>query len=291
MRIVAVVLAIALAATLPAYAAKDADLFAAAKIAREQNDHEKAADLLEQAIAINPNVAQYHLMLADAYGQLAVKANMFKMASLAPKIRKELEKTIAIDPRNFEARNGLISYYLQAPSIVGGGADKALLQAAEIKKLDSLRGHRAYARIYLSQKKPDLARAEAVNAVREAPKSGAAHTFLGNLYYNEKNWAAALHEYDMALQIEPTYMPTHYRVGVLANASDVVPPARAEASLKTYLGYKPEPDEPNLISTWYNLGKLYEKLGRKADAKQAYLAAQKLAPGSKEITEALKRLS
>lgn len=281
---------IALLAVCPLYAAKDADLLTAAKAALDKNENEKAAELLEQAIKLNPNKAEYHLLLASAYGELAGNAGMLKQASLAKKIKAALERTIALDPKSFEARNGLIQFYLQAPGFLGGSKEKALAQAAEIKKLDALRGARAYARIYISEKKIDLARKEAIDLVRSMPNSGEAHYFLGNIYSIEKNWSASLHEYDMALKLAPSFMPTHFRVGYLAAESNSHH-ARGEQSLKTYLAYQPKHEEPDLATAWYYLGKLYEIQGKKADAKQAYLKAQKIAPKSKDITEAIKRVS
>src|SRR6185436_18715424 len=195
-----------------------------------------------------------------------------------------------LDPRSIEGRNALISYYLQAPGIMGGSVEKALDQAAEIKKIDALRGVRAYARIYLREKKFDLARKEAVEYVRANPNSAPGHYLLGNVYFNEKNWQAALHEYDYALKVDPSYMPPKFRIGALAADSNTMH-ARGEESLKAYLAYKPGDEEPQLVSAWFYLGKLYEAQGRKADAKQAYLSAQKLAPKSKEIAEAVKRVS
>jgi hypothetical protein len=41
---------------------------------------------------------------------------------------------------------------------------------------------------------------------------------------------------------------------------------------------------------WYWLGMLQEKQGRKAEAKQSFTNANRLMPGDKNITEALKRV-
>lgn len=281
--------AIALLVACPLFAAKDADLFAAAKAALEKQDNEKAAELLEEAIKLNPNKADYHLFLAQAYGNSAQGANMFKQASLAKKAKAAIERAVALDPRSFEARNALISFHLQAPGIVGGSHEKALEQAAAIKKMDPIRGARAYVQIYLTQKKPELARKEAVELVRSMPNSARAHYLLGNVYFNDKNWQAALHEYDYALKLDPSYMPPKYRIGALAAESNTLH-ARGEESLKAYLAHKPGAEEPTLVLAWFTLGQLYENMGRKADAKQAYLNAQKLAPTSKKIGDALKRV-
>lgn len=274
---------------LPLSAQSHAELFAAGKAALEKNEDEKAAGLFEKAVAANPNNAEYHYYLGSAYGSWAQKASMLKKASLAKKVKAAFERAVQLNPRHFEARFGLIQFYLVAPGIMGGSEQKAFEQAAEMKKLDSLMGHRAYALIYRSQKKPELARKEMIEAVREQPNSPAAHYSLGNVYFSEKNYKQALHEYDYALKLDPNYMPAVFRIGVVA-AETNSDHARGEASLKRYLTYKPDPSEPILASAWFYLGKLYEKQGRKADAKAAYLGAQKLVPGDDEIKAALKRV-
>ena len=42
---------------------------------------------------------------------------------------------------------------------------------------------------------------------------------------------------------------------------------------------------------WYWLGQINEKQGHKAEAKQMYATSLKLAPGAKDVTEALKGVS
>jgi tetratricopeptide (TPR) repeat protein len=278
-----------LAIALPLSAQSHAELFAAGKAALEKNEDEKAAGLFERAVAANPDNADYHYYLGAAYGEWAQKASMLKKAGLAKKVKASFERAVQLNPRHFEARFGLISFYLVAPAIMGGSEAKAFEQAAEMKKLDTLMGHRAYARIYRSQKKNDLARKEMIDAVRAQPTSAAAHYSLGNQYFADKDYKQALHEYEYALKLDPNYMPAVFRIGVVA-ADTNTDHARGEASLKRYLTHKPEPSEPVHASAWFYLGRLYEKQGRKADAKAAYLAAQKLVPQDTEIKDALKRV-
>ena len=51
---------------------------------------------------------------------------MMSKMSMAPKLRNAFETAVKLDPSLTEARSALIEYYLQAPSMVGGGADKAV---------------------------------------------------------------------------------------------------------------------------------------------------------------------
>lgn len=279
------------AVSLQLFAANAADLAAAGRVALDRNDYEKAEELFEKAIAAEPNNAQYHYLLGAAYGEHAQNVNMFSQASLAKKTKAEFEKAVELDPNHLQARFALIDYYLIAPSFMGGSEEKAQQQVNEIRKRDALDGHRAQGRLYARQKKTDLARKEYVDAVREQPNSAKAHYFLGGFYLlTDKNWANALHEYDMALKLDPAYMPTYFRLGQLAARSESNY-ARGGESLRKYLAYKPAENEPNLASTWYWLGQIQEKQGKKADAKQSYNNALKLAPGSKEIKEALKGVS
>lgn len=255
-----------------------------------RGEHEKAAALLEKAIALEPKNPEYHFLLGAAYADMARRAGKLKQVSLAKKTKDAFERAVALDPRYTEARFGLITYYLVAPGFLGGGEDKAIAQATTIKSYDSIDGHRAFGRIYTHQKKPDLARKEFVDAVRENPRSAKAHYHLGNFYLNEKNWAAALHELDMTLQLDAAYMPAWLRVGQVAARSEKDYP-RGEEALRKYLAYSPGKGEPSHASAWYALGLIQEKQGKKAEAKASFLNALKIAPNDKTVTAALKRVS
>ena len=220
----------------------------------------------------------------------AQSSGMLKQASLAKKARTALEKSSQLDPDYLQPRNALIDFYTMAPSFMGGSEEKALQQAAEIRKRDSQQGHRAYARIYMRAKKMDLARKELVEAVREQPASPKAHQALGTFYMNEKNFPAALHEIEMALKLDPNYAVGHYRLGQYSAKAEK-DYARGEAALRRYLTHKPAEDEPGIAAAWYWLGVIQEKQGKKAEAKQSFTTASKLAPHDKSIQEALKRLS
>jgi tetratricopeptide (TPR) repeat protein len=281
---------ICLLVSLPLSAATAAEYAAQGRAALQRTEYDKAAELLTKAIALEPKNAEHHYYLGAVYGEQAQRVNVLRQASLAKKAKAELEQAVALDPKHTDARLGLVSYYLVAPGFLGGGEDKALAQAAAIKAYDGIDGHRAYARVYLHQKKQDLARKEFVDLVRENPKSPKAHVLLGNFLSNEKNWSGALHEYDMALQLDPAYMVTYLRLGQYA-ANSGLDFARGEEALRKYLAYKPTDKEPTHAAAWYALGMIQEKQGKKADAKASFTKALKLFPGDKTLSEALKRVS
>jgi Tfp pilus assembly protein PilF len=267
------------------------DPFSLGKAALEKHDADKAAEYFEKAVAQQPKNALYHYWLGSAYGTQAQKASFFAQARLAGKIKDEFEKAVELDPNLIDARFGLVDFYTMAPSIAGGSEEKAMQQAAEIRKRDSLQGHRAMARIYTRQKKTDLARNEWLAAVKEQPASAKAHNGLAGFYLGvDKNNAAAMTEAEAAVKADPTYMPAWFRLGQVAGNSGTNLP-RGEEAMKKYLAHKPAENEPGLADAHYWLGMIYEKLGRKAEAKASYNAALKLSPDSKAIAEAVKRLS
>ena len=274
-------------------AATPDELFAAGKAALAQNDPDKAAPLFEQLVQLKPNSAEYHFWLGRAYGAQASKASMFSAAGLASKVQGEFERAVQLDPNFIDGRFALIEYYMQAPGFMGGSEEKALQQAAEVKKRDALQGHRAYAIVYTRQKKPELARKEYDAAVREQPNSPKAHQLLGiYLMLTEKNYQQAAGEFETAVKLDPKFMPGWFQIGHVAALAENNY-AHGEEALRKYLAYTPNEKEgdPSLARAWYWLGQIYEKQGRKAEAKKMYETSLKLLPNAKDVTEALKRVS
>jgi len=261
------------------------------KIALAQDDAEAAEKFFTHALELKPNNATAHLWLGNALGTQAQSANLFRQASLAGKTKDEFEKAVQLDPNLLDARFGLIDYYTMAPAIMGGSPEKAQQQAAEIRKRDVYQGHRAFARIYTRDKNLDLARKEWLDAVKEQPQSAKPHLALATFYtFNDKNYAGAWSEIEVAQKVEPALMQIQFRIGQVAAMSGQNF-ARGEEALKKYLTTKPTGTDPDLASTHYYLGMIYEKQGKKAEARQSYAAALKLNPRSKQISEAMKRVS
>jgi tetratricopeptide (TPR) repeat protein len=270
--------------------AAETPLIAAGRAALDRGDADQAIAQFEKAVAANPKDARAHYYLGLANGRKAQKSGIFGGMSNIGAAKDEWLRALEIDPNYLDARLRLIEFYIAAPALAGGSEAKALEQAAEAKKRDAFGGHRALAHVYTMQKKYDLAAKELADAVREQPKSAKAHYLFGNALQNQKNWKDALHEYEMTLSLDGTYMPAHFRIGQLAAQSESSY-ARGEESLRKYLAYKPADDEPPPACAWYWLGMIQEKQGKKADARQSYANAQKLSPEAKDINEALKRVS
>jgi tetratricopeptide (TPR) repeat protein len=261
------------------------------RAAISRGDSDAAIDLLEKAVAQSPKSAEAHFFLGSAYATKAQESGMFSAASYASKVKDEFGTAVALNPKYVDARYSLVQLYAAAPGIMGGSFAKAFEQAKEIKALDPIVGHRAYAFIYSQQKKPDLAKKEYADAIREQPDSPKAHSYLGQYLVNvEKNYAAAFTEFETALKLDPSYMAGFYHLGrtaALANTKLT----RGEEAMKKYVAYTPKENEPPLANAHFYLGGIYENQGKKPEAKQSYQAALKLNPSMKRASEALRRVS
>lgn len=99
----------------------------------------------EACVARLPQAAPCHYALGSVIGQQAMTASMFKVIGMAGRIRDAFAKAVELDPLFFEARDGLVQYYLMAPSIAGGSVSKAreVVEAVQAKQPEQAKLMRA----------------------------------------------------------------------------------------------------------------------------------------------------
>lgn len=115
------------------------------RAALQQDDIDNAVDLLQKAVTAEPGSADAHYWLGNAYGRLALKANIFRRLSLARKTRAEFERAVELNPDDVDARFALVQFYTMAPGFAGGSTAKAYTQAAEIASRNPQKGRMALA--------------------------------------------------------------------------------------------------------------------------------------------------
>src|ERR1700676_1712548 len=130
-----------------------------AKTYFESQQHDAAIATAEKAVSLEPRSSVYHEWLGKIYGEKADHAAMFSALSLAKKARREFEKAVELDPRNFSAQQALIEFDCSAPGIAGGGEDKARAEIAKLAAMDAAEGH--YAAGNCRRQKKDFAAADA----------------------------------------------------------------------------------------------------------------------------------
>jgi tetratricopeptide (TPR) repeat protein len=122
-------------------------------------DYKKSVEVLEKAVALDPNNSDTLTWLGRAEGRRAETAVALGAVSHANKARAALEKAVQLDPKNKEALDDLFDYYIQAPGFMGGGFDKAAALLPLIAKLDNAEAQFAKGR--MAEQKKDFRTAEA----------------------------------------------------------------------------------------------------------------------------------
>jgi tetratricopeptide (TPR) repeat protein len=257
------------------------------RISFDQKDLDAAEEYFEEAIDTDDNVADYHYWMGSVLGTAIRDANVLKQGMIAPKIKEEFEKTVALDPKNMDAHWGLISFYTEAPGFMGGSFEKAIAEAAAIQKLNEADGHRAYGLVYSKQEKY----VEAEKEYQLAYKANPAYTNpLVNFYLTGKQYDKAFAFLEEVLKVQPDNILIQYQIG-RTSAITGQKLDRGEQCLIKYLAYQPKANEPSHGGAQMRLGQIYEKRGNKAEAKKRYDAALKLDSSHKDAKDGLARLS
>ena len=258
------------------------------RLAYDQKDYDNAADFFEEATdAKGGQVAEYYNWLGNTYGTIAQNANIFRQGMLAPKMKSAWEKAIALDPKNMDARFSLISYYTQAPGIMGGSFEKAKEMSLQIGLMNPVQGHRSLGNILVQEKKFEAAEKEYLEMVKMDPNFS---PVLANFYFVQQKYDKAFNMFEEALRQNPQDMASTYQIGK-ASALSGQRLDLGEECLKKYLNYAPKQNEPSHAGANMRLAQIYEKNGKKADAKQMFETALKLDNSLKEAREGLVRVS
>jgi tetratricopeptide (TPR) repeat protein len=217
---------------------------------------EEAVALLEPAMEAHPEDAT----LVGAYGaQLLLRADELgsglRALLYARRGRAALERAVALAPRSIKLREGLITFYRQAPSFAGGDRDKARAHAAALVKIDPVRG-----------------------AVCEA-----------SLSIDEQRYPEALAACDAALASAPDDYAALFLLGRTA-AESGLRLADGEAALRRCLTLAPTTGEPDRAGVFHRLGMIAEKHGDRAAALAAYQNALAARPAFTAPAQAIARL-
>ena len=258
------------------------------RMAFDQKRYDDAADFFEEATeAKGGNRSDYFTWLGDTYGTIARDANVIRQGILAPKMKTAWETAIALDANNINARYSLISFYTQAPAIMGGSMDKAKEMARQIMVINPAQGHRSLGNLYLREKNVSAAEKEYQEMAR---LDVAFLPLLGNFYVNERMHEKAFALFDEQLKRHPDDMLAMYQLGKVSAVSGQRL-EQGEQHLLKYLAYTPKPNEPSHAGANMRLAQIYEKKGRRTEARQKYEAAIKLDNNLQEAKEGLSRVA
>ncbi len=250
---------------------------------------EEAISAGERAVALAPSNSDYHMWLGRAYGEKAGSSNFMTAASLTKKVREQFERAVELDASNVSARTDLAEFYLEAPSFLGGGKDKARQQAQSIAQKEPGMAHWVIARIAEKEKKYDLAEQEYKAAIQ------ASRSNVGNFWLNLASFYRRRGRYDdMEDAISKAITAQQKKSNVLFDAASLLYHAGrnfpvAIQAIRNYLSSNPVEDAPT-YRAHYLLGAILEKEGNREEAAAEYRAALALASNYSAAQAALKRV-
>ena len=197
-----------------------------------------------------------------------------------------------LDPNHLDARFGLVAVLHDGARLHGRQLRQGVRAGRRDQEARSADGA-SRAALHLHASEEDRRGAQRVP--RRGPRvpeiAARALSTSASSYIVEKNYKAAADEFETALKLD-----ADVHAGVLPHrtaspSSRSTNYARGEEALRKYLAYTPKDDEPSHARAHYWLGQIYEKQGKKAEAKASFATSLKLNPAQKDVAEALKRVS
>ena len=128
----------------------------------------RAVSACEKSVKTEPNRSEYHLWLGRAYGMKAEHSIFFTAMRLAPRVKSEFDKAIELENNNLGAQSNLAEYFIEAPSFLVGGKDKAAAQAQRVAQIDKATASWIEARLAEKDKRYEDAERHYRQAISEA---------------------------------------------------------------------------------------------------------------------------
>jgi len=243
---------------------------------------------LEQATRLSPSNSLYRLWLGRAYGEKASNSSFLTAFGTARKVGKSFAAAMELAPDDLEVRFDLMMFYARAPGIVGGGKDKARIQAEEIAKRDPRQGRTARAIILEEEKKWEPAAQELERAAIEFPLDAGSFLDLADFLFRRSNFGEAESNARKALDIDK-----ELKGAVLIMAASKIERKKDlenAIDLLQQLGAGPlEYGEPTFEEVYLWLGRAYLAQGAKENAREAFQRSLRFNPQYSEAKKALKK--
>jgi tetratricopeptide (TPR) repeat protein len=251
---------------------------------------DKAVAPAERAVALQPDNSNYHLWLGRIYGRKAEHSIFFKAVGWARRCRAEFERAVELNAANVPARSDLAEYYLEAPGFLGGGKDKARMQAEEIAARDKAAAHMVRARVAEDDKDYTTAEREMWQAIADSNQPAGYWLDLAAFYRRRDRLNDMEDATNKAVAADKEKDPNILvqAAALLLRAGRNIPGA-AVLARKALSSPVPADGAPS-FQAHYLLGQALERQGDNAGAEREYRAALSLAKDYKQAQKALKRI-
>lgn len=236
------------------------------------NQPDRAERSFERAIEKEPRNGLYHLWLGNAVGQQAPSASVIRQPFMARRIKAEFERAVQLDPELLDARDGLITFYLVAPAVMGGDVAKAREQQREIARRSIVRGHLAAASIAWQGRDTVATERSLRAAMAAAPDSLAPAAALASRLLSWKRNVEAFELWEGYLSRQPQSITARYQFARLSALSGERLP-EGERHLRAVLAIETWPESnwtPSRAVAYSRLGDILRQQRRREEARAAY---------------------
>lgn len=189
-----------------------AEAYRAGVDALSHNDLQEALKNFQQVVRLTPGAEPGHLMV----GFVLARLGRTKEAIV------ELEKTLALNPNDTDARTNLALAYEQT-----GAPAKAIPHFSKLDETARSQGHSlppavmvAYARSLAATKQWNAATTKMQAAIATEPQNAELHDEFGTLYVQHRDWAEAQREFAEATRLKPTFALAHLHLGIALRGPD-----------------------------------------------------------------------
>jgi tetratricopeptide (TPR) repeat protein len=251
--------------------------------AEEQTD--RAVEACQRAARLKAQDSEAQDWLGRAYGVKADHAGPIEGFKLARKVRSAFETAVELNPRNGAAVNDLSEYYVGAPSIVGGGLDKA--DALADRSLATLPQQAHRIRAIAAEKRKDYVTAEReFRAAVDVANRPDACADLGGFYARQKQEDAAVETLKRCLANNKSKDAAIVDAASILNEMHREPRLVAMA-LQQYLAGNAKSDAAPAPKVYVLLGKMLANSGDTAGARIEFGKALEMAANYPPAKKAL----
>ena len=203
---------------------------------------EAAQESLEDFVSLKPNHSDGFLILGSVRMNRVNEVSIFKKVGMAKAALKAWRTALTLDESNVEAHYGIVSFLLNAPSIVGGDTDQGILELEKLRHLSPAYAQLVDAEIHFKAEKY----AAAEQALDEASKQISDRAFptiiQASYFYKQGKYAQALEKVsDYRDRSKAWNDPGDAQIGLLAGNifAAVNDPDRAQSEYSIALSHNP----------------------------------------------------
>jgi len=247
------------------------------KIALQEKEVDDAEEYFEDAVTQEPNNVEYNYQFGALSFQQAANASIFSAMGYASDGKKYHLKALELDPNYVPALQGMIGFYINAPSIAGGSLEKAIAMTNKLIKIDEKQGLLSQLGIYKKEENQEKELAVAKALATKYAESGKVLFMVGSSFRDAKKYDEAFSYFKQASLInnedEKFYtLLAMYQIGRTAVISEM----NAEKGIKALENYRSVAQEyiithndlPGLNWAAYRLAALYFSVGEKDKAEK-----------------------